>query len=262
MARSIVAYVDETLDNARLGPVHKRVLAIIYRRIVLRRHRLHHLGLAGAGYAAHAFRHAGRDRHGRHRHLARAVYRRAGSGRVHRPLWPQGGFPVCRRLLQSRHDRRGAGAQLSAGSRLGALSPASPWVLRRRCAFPMPPNIRQSASVAASPLLCNSSAALAFGRSGTCWRSSLRDTVGWRGVWIIIGLGGLAVFAASFRLPESPRWLVTHGRGRRGPRSARRDGAGPPARRRNACSSMRSPTSAAIRWRSSSAAIAGASSPR
>jgi putative MFS transporter len=29
MARSIVAYVDETLDNARLGPVHKRVLAII-----------------------------------------------------------------------------------------------------------------------------------------------------------------------------------------------------------------------------------------
>ncbi len=42
---------------------------------------------------------------------------------------------------------------------------------------------------------------------------ALRDTVGWRGVWIIIGLGGLAVFAASFRLPESPRWLVTHGRG-------------------------------------------------
>ena len=30
MAQSIVAYVDETLDNARLGPVHKRVLAIIY----------------------------------------------------------------------------------------------------------------------------------------------------------------------------------------------------------------------------------------
>lgn len=48
---------------------------------------------------------------------------------------------------------------------------------------------------------------------GTLLALLLRDTVGWRGVWIIIGLGGLAVFAASFRLPESPRWLVTHGRG-------------------------------------------------
>jgi putative MFS transporter len=48
---------------------------------------------------------------------------------------------------------------------------------------------------------------------GTLLALALRDTLGWRGVWIVIGLGGLAVLAASVRLPESPRWLVTHGRG-------------------------------------------------
>ena len=39
--------------------------------------------------------------------------------------------------------------------------------------------------------------------------------MGWRGIWVVIGLGGLVVFAMSFALPESPRWLVTHGQGRR-----------------------------------------------
>ncbi|HKS89323.1 MAG TPA: MFS transporter [Stellaceae bacterium] len=44
---------------------------------------------------------------------------------------------------------------------------------------------------------------------------TLRDSVGWRGIWIIIGIGALIVFVLRFSLPESPRWLATHGQGQR-----------------------------------------------
>ncbi|HUI34005.1 MAG TPA: MFS transporter [Stellaceae bacterium] len=44
---------------------------------------------------------------------------------------------------------------------------------------------------------------------------SLRDSIGWRGIWIIIGIGALIVFVFRFSLPESPRWLATHGQGQR-----------------------------------------------
>lgn len=40
-----------------------------------------------------------------------------------------------------------------------------------------------------------------------------RDTLGWRGIWIVIGVGALLVFIFRFSLPESPRWLATHGKG-------------------------------------------------
>jgi MFS transporter, putative metabolite:H+ symporter len=35
----------------------------------------------------------------------------------------------------------------------------------------------------------------------------------WRGVWIIIGVGALIVWVFRFTLPESPRYVATHGRG-------------------------------------------------
>jgi MFS transporter, putative metabolite:H+ symporter len=35
----------------------------------------------------------------------------------------------------------------------------------------------------------------------------------WRGVWIVIGVGALIVWLFRFTLPESPRYLATHGRG-------------------------------------------------
>jgi putative MFS transporter len=44
---------------------------------------------------------------------------------------------------------------------------------------------------------------------------AFRDTIGWRGIWIIIGIGALIVFVMRFSLPESPRWLATHGQGQR-----------------------------------------------
>jgi len=50
---------------------------------------------------------------------------------------------------------------------------------------------------------------------GTLFALGFRDTLGWQGIWIIIGCCALVVFVFSFSLPESPRWLVTHGEGRR-----------------------------------------------
>jgi MFS transporter, putative metabolite:H+ symporter len=44
---------------------------------------------------------------------------------------------------------------------------------------------------------------------------TLRDSIGWRGIWIIIGIGALVIFVLRFSLPESPRWLATHGEGQR-----------------------------------------------
>jgi MFS transporter, putative metabolite:H+ symporter len=35
----------------------------------------------------------------------------------------------------------------------------------------------------------------------------------WRGVWIVVGIGALIVWVFRFTLPESPRYLATHGRG-------------------------------------------------
>ena len=35
----------------------------------------------------------------------------------------------------------------------------------------------------------------------------------WRGVWVLIGIGALIVWVFRFTLPESPRFLATHGRG-------------------------------------------------
>src|SRR6202000_2891102 len=36
----------------------------------------------------------------------------------------------------------------------------------------------------------------------------------WRGVWILIGVLALVVWVFRFTLPESPRYLATHGRGK------------------------------------------------
>src|SRR6202795_3058760 len=43
---------------------------------------------------------------------------------------------------------------------------------------------------------------------------TFRDALGWRGVWIAIGVGALIVWVFRFWLPESPRYLATHGRGK------------------------------------------------
>jgi putative MFS transporter len=42
---------------------------------------------------------------------------------------------------------------------------------------------------------------------------AFRDQIGWRGVWLCFGIGALIVWVLRFALPESPRYLSTHGRG-------------------------------------------------
>jgi len=49
----------------------------------------------------------------------------------------------------------------------------------------------------------------------TLFALAFRDSLGWRGIWIVIGLCALVVFLFRFSLPESPRWLATHGQGDR-----------------------------------------------
>ena len=49
----------------------------------------------------------------------------------------------------------------------------------------------------------------------TLFALAFRDTLGWRGIWIVIGACALVVFLFRFTLPESPRWLATHGQGDR-----------------------------------------------
>lgn len=48
---------------------------------------------------------------------------------------------------------------------------------------------------------------------GTLFALGFRDVIGWRGIWIVIGVAALVVFVLRFALPGSPRWLATHGRG-------------------------------------------------
>lgn len=42
-----------------------------------------------------------------------------------------------------------------------------------------------------------------------------RDALGWRGIWTVVGILALIIFVLRFSLPESPRWLATHGQGQR-----------------------------------------------
>jgi putative MFS transporter len=49
----------------------------------------------------------------------------------------------------------------------------------------------------------------------TLFALAFRDSLGWRGCWIVIGICALIVFVFRFSLPESPRWLATHGQGER-----------------------------------------------
>ncbi len=42
---------------------------------------------------------------------------------------------------------------------------------------------------------------------------AFRDTIHWQGVWICFGVGALIVWVLRFTLPESPRYLSTHRRG-------------------------------------------------
>jgi MFS transporter, putative metabolite:H+ symporter len=70
---------------------------------------------------------------------------------------------------------------------------------------------------------------------GTALVLLLGSTVGspeqvWRGVWLVVGIGALIVWVFRFSLPESPRYLATHGKGQQAIDVLRRLGIAGPTR--------------------------------
>jgi putative MFS transporter len=214
VAQSIVAYVDTALDDAQIGRIHRRVFAIVTAGLffdvidfiilgslvpdMVRSNfaTTAQIGTVGTAQIIGLFIGAiGQgeftDRLGRKRvyQLSVLLYSLAtiAAALAPNPLWLAFG-------------------RLIAGIGLGAASPTcfsyvaeySPKRMRGRATAFM----QFIGGACVWPL-------------GTLFALGFRDTIGWRGIWIIIGLGGLVVFALSFALPESPRWLVTHGQGRR-----------------------------------------------
>ncbi|HUD87829.1 MAG TPA: MFS transporter [Xanthobacteraceae bacterium] len=58
---------------------------------------------------------------------------------------------------------------------------------------------------------------------------AFRELIGWRGIFACIGVAALIVFVFRIALPESPRWLATHGQGGRALEILKRMGLPGPA---------------------------------
>ena len=54
---------------------------------------------------------------------------------------------------------------------------------------------------------------LGFGALTSALATAHSAADAWRGVWLVVGVGALIVWVFRFTLPESPRFLATHGRG-------------------------------------------------
>ena len=55
-----------------------------------------------------------------------------------------------------------------------------------------------------------------------------RGAIGWRGIWLAIGVAALVLFVLRFALPESPRWLAAKGRGKEALSILKKMGLGAP----------------------------------
>ncbi|MGE5202205.1 MAG: MFS transporter, partial [Acidobacteriota bacterium] len=212
MAQSIVAYVDSTLDNAQMGPIHRRVLALITFAYFFDVIDFIILGalipdMIRSGFALPAqvgaigtaqlvgifIGTAGQgeftDRFGRKRVLQAAILLYS-VVTVLAALSPNFAWLIAGRLI--------------AGIGLGAAQPLcfsyaaefAPKAIRGRVTAFM----QFIGGACVWPI-------------GTAFALGFRDQIGWWGIWIFIGLGGFVVFLFSFLLPESPRWMVTHGQG-------------------------------------------------
>jgi putative MFS transporter len=227
MAQSIVSYVDAQLDEAKLGPIHWRVLALItfaYFFDVIDFTILGSLipdmiksgfakpaevGLIGTCQLIGLFigtlgQGEFTDRYGRKNVFLAAVllYSVATIAAAYSPNF---GWLAAGRLI--------------AGIGLGACQPLcfsyaaeyAPKAIRGR----MTAFMQFIGGACVWPI-------------GTLFALNFRDSIGWQGVWIVIGIGGLIIFLFSLGLPESPRWLVTHGQGDRALDVLERMGLGRP----------------------------------
>src|SRR5271154_3858339 len=197
MAQSIVTYVDTAMDNAAIGPVHRRVLAIICAGLffdvidfiilgslvpdMLRTHFATPAGIGTVGTAT----------------LLGLFFGTLGQGEFTDRFGRKGVFQI-------------AVACYSVATIAAALAPTIGWLAIGRF-------VAGVALGAAAPL-CFSYAAeyspkrirgrvTAFMQFvggacvwplGTLLALSLRGTIGWGGVWIVIGICGLVLFLFSF----------------------------------------------------------------
>lgn len=229
MAQSIVSYVDSTLDNAKMGPTHYRVVAlitfgyffdvidyIILGSLVPDMVRSQfataaEIGTIGAVTIFGLFVGAAgqgefTDRFGR-----KAVFQAAvllyGLATMAAAMAPSAGWLAFGRFI--------------AGIGFGAAQP----LCFAYAAEYAPKEIR--GRITAFMQFVGGACVWPI---GTLFALGFRDSLGWRGIWLVIGFCALVVFLFSFALPESPRWLVTHGQGRRALDLLERMGLGrPPA---------------------------------
>lgn len=230
MVQSIVSFVDSTLDNARMGPIHHRVLALITFAYFFDVIDFTILGslvpdLTRSGFAAPAQIGA----------IGSAQLFGIFIGTI-----GQGEFTDRfgrKRVLQA------AILLYSAATILAALSPNFRWLIAGRLVAGIglgaaqPLCFAYAAEFAPKAIRGRVTAFMQFVGGacvwpiGTAFALGFRDSFGWWGVWIFIGIAGLVVFLFSFALPESPRWLVTHGKGEQALSLLDRMGLGRPAER-------------------------------
>jgi putative MFS transporter len=212
MAQSIVSYVDSTLDNAKMGPIHRQVLALITFAYFFDVIDFIILGslipdMIRSGFALPA---------------QVGAIGTAQLGGIFIGTIGQGEFTDRfgrKRVLQA------AILLYSVVTILAALSPNFGWLIAGRLVAGIglgaaqPLCFSYAAEFAPKAIRGRVTAFMQFiGGAcvwpiGTAFALGFRDSFGWWGIWIAIGIGGLVVFLFSFALPESPRWLVTHGQG-------------------------------------------------
>ncbi len=155
-AQTIEAYVGEAMDNARMGPIHWRVLALVASGYFFDVIDFTIFGAMVPDLIKSGFVTQGAGSVDRQRHAARPVRRHARPGRIHRPVRPQGGLSVQPAAVRPGDDHRRAAGIPSIGFDPGSLaaasvsSPGSGSAPSSRCASPTPPNMRRSTSAAAS----------------------------------------------------------------------------------------------------------------
>jgi MFS transporter, putative metabolite:H+ symporter len=229
MAQSIVSWVDARLDNARMGPIHRRVLALITAGYffdvidyiilgslvpdMIRSHFATPAGIGTVGSATLIGLFIGSigqgeftDRFGRKAVFQFCIFVYSVATIVAAALAPTVEWLAFGRFI--------------AGIGLGAAQP----LCFSYAAEYSPKNIR--GRVTAFMQFVGGACVWPL---GTLLALGLRGVIGWRGVWVVIGVCGVILFLFSFALPESPRWLVTHGQGRRALDMIERMGLGRPA---------------------------------
>ena len=229
MAQSIVSWVDARLDNARIGPIHRRVLAIICAGLFF-----DVIDFIILGSLVPDMIHSG---------FATA----AGVGTVGTATLV-GLFigTLGQGELTDRFGRKAifqlAVVLYSLATIAASLAPTVAWLAFGRFVAALgmgaaaPLCFAYAAEYAPKRIRGRVTAFMQFVGGACVWplgtllALGLRSTIGWRGVWIVIGACGAVLFLFSFALPESPRWLVTHGRGRQALDELERMGLGrPPA---------------------------------